>query len=557
MNPEAQQQPARSSDAKAEIGQLNKLLGDCMLRDKVQLEKRLQGLARRVKQGQPVDRGLGEVRRQIEQSTAMLGARKAALPAIEYPETLPVSEHRQQIADAISKHPVVIVAGETGSGKTTQLPKICLELGRGLQGLVGHTQPRRIAARSVAGRIATELGTRIGELVGFKVRFSDQTSASSHIKLMTDGILLAEIRSDPELWAYDTIIVDEAHERSLNIDFLLGYLKRLMPRRPDLKIIITSATINTEAFSRFFDDAPVIEVSGRSYPVEIVYRPLQGDEDDQDRDLPEAIAQAVEELGRVDPTGDTLVFLPGEREIREAAEALHHHSLNRAGSHTEIVPLYSRLSPAEQDRVFQPHKGRRIVLATNVAETSLTVPGIRFVVDSGLARISRYSARTKVQRLPIEPISQASASQRAGRCGRIAAGTCVRLYAEEDFAKRPAQTDPEILRTNLASVILQMENLNLGEVAAFPFMDAPEGRNVADGYRLLAELNAVDDKQRLTDTGRMLARMPLDPRIGRMLIEANRKQCLDEMLVIASALAVQDPRLRPADAQQQADQKQR
>jgi len=552
MDSEAEKQAAGRDDAKAEIGLLRGMLDDCMLRDRKPLKKRLQGLSRRVKQGLPVDRSLGKLRRQLEQSIAIVAARKQAAPEIEYPASLPVSEQRQRIAETIRKNPVVIVAGETGSGKTTQLPKICLELGRGLHGLIGHTQPRRIAARSVAGRIAQELGGSIGDVVGFKVRFSDQTRREGSIKLMTDGILLAEIRSDPELWAYDTIIVDEAHERSLNIDFLLGYLKRLMPRRPELKIIITSATINTEAFSRFFDNAPVIEVSGRSHPVEIIHEPLNGDEDDQDRDLPEAIVHAVEKLGQIDATGDTLVFLPGEREIREATDALHHHSL----PHTEIVPLFSRLSAAEQDRVFQPHKGRRIVLSTNVAETSLTVPGIRFVIDSGLARISRYSPRTKVQRLPIEPVSQASARQRAGRCGRIAAGTCIRLYAEDDLAKRPAQTDPEILRTNLASVILQMASLGLGDVAAFPFMDGPEARAIGDGYRLLAELGAVDDARRLTEVGKKLAHMSLDPRLARMLIEADTKRSLHEVLIIVAALSVQDPRLRPAEERREADQRQ-
>lgn len=553
MNQDAAEKQADNYDTKAEIKRLTGLLDACMLRDRIQLQKRLRGLERRIQKGQPVDRGLKEISNLIEQSTATLITRKGALPVIEYPEELPVSEHREEIAAAIRGHQVVIVAGETGSGKTTQLPKLCLELGRGINGLIGHTQPRRIAARSVAGRIARELNGQVGELVGFKVRFSDQTKPTCSIKLMTDGILLAEIQSDPELLAYDTIIIDEAHERSLNIDFLLGYLKRLLPRRPDLKTIITSATINTQAFSRFFDDAPVIEVSGRSYPVEIIYHPLQGDEDDQDRDLPEAIAHAVEELGKIDPAGDTLVFLPGEREIREAAEALHHHSL----PHTEVLPLFSRLSPAEQDRIFQPHTGRRIVLATNVAETSLTVPGIRFVIDSGLARISRYSTRTKVQRLPIEAISQASANQRAGRCGRIGPGTCIRLFSEDSFARRPAQTDPEILRTNLASVILQMAGLGLGDVSAFPFMDTPEDRAIRDGYRLLGELQTVDEKKRLTAIGKSISRMPLDPRMARMLIEADRKRALHEVLIIVAAMSVQDPRLRPADALQQADQSHR
>lgn len=548
MNPESSESKRITHHAEAELKRLKGLLGECLLRDEILLGKRLKGLTRRAKQKQPVDKGLREVSKLVEKSMSAVAHRKSSLPPIEYPD-LPVSEHKASIAEAIGKHQVVIVAGETGSGKTTQLPKICLELGRGMRGLIGHTQPRRIAARSVATRIANELGSNIGELVGYKVRFSDHTKPESSIKLMTDGILLAEIQSDPELWAYDTLIIDEAHERSLNIDFLLGYLKRLLPRRPDLKVIITSATINTASFSRFFDDAPVIEVSGRSYPVDIIYQPVNGDEDDRDRDLPEAIAAAIEELGQIDPLGDILVFLPGEREIREAADALHHHSL----PNTEIISLFSRLSPAEQDKVFQSHQGRRIVLATNVAETSLTVPGIRFVVDSGLARISRYSARTKVQRLPVEAISQASANQRAGRCGRVSAGTCIRLYAEDDYAKRPPQTDPEILRTNLASVILQMASLGLGDVAAFPFMDAPEGRAISDGYRLLGELQAVNEQKQLTETGRKLARMPLDPRIGRMLIEADRKRCLHEVLIIAAALSVQDPRMRPADAQQQAD----
>jgi ATP-dependent helicase HrpA len=491
---------------------------------------------------------------------------------ISYPPHLPVSERREDIAAAIRDHQVVIVAGETGSGKTTQLPKICLELGRSM---IGHTQPRRIAARSVAERIAEELGTELGDLVGYQVRFTDKTSAASRVKLMTDGILLAELQRDHDLRRYDTIIIDEAHERSLNIDFLLGYLRRLLPRRPDLKVIVTSATIDTQRFSDHFGGAPIIEVSGRTFPVEIRYRPLMelpedtgpdadGEGEPVVRDQTEAIVDAVKELCAEGP-GDVLVFLPGEREIRDTADALG--DLPR----TEIVPLYSRLSAAEQHRVFQPHTGRRVVLATNVAETSLTVPGIRYVVDTGLARISRYSSRTKVQRLPIEPISQASANQRSGRCGRVEAGIAIRLYAEEDFAGRPEFTDPEILRTNLASVILQMASLRLGEIARFPFVEPPESRNVTAGVQLLEELGALGSPNeagkrhestgrnpRLTRIGRRLARLPIDPRLGRMILEAERLGCVREVIVIAAALSLQDPRERPgADhpkEQAQADQ---
>lgn len=490
---------------------------------------------------------------------------------INYPPHLPVSERREDIAAAIRDHQVVIVAGETGSGKTTQLPKICLELGRSM---IGHTQPRRIAARSVAERIAEELGTELGDLVGYQVRFTDRTSAASRIKLMTDGILLAELQRDRDLRRYDTIIIDEAHERSLNIDFLLGYLKRLLPRRPDLKVIVTSATIDTQRFSEHFASggvgAPVIEVSGRTFPVEIRYRPLlelpEADDEGEPvvRDQTEGVVDAVKELCAEGP-GDILVFLPGEREIRDTADALG--DLPR----TEIVPLYSRLSAAEQHRVFQPHTGRRVVLATNVAETSLTVPGIRYVVDTGLARISRYSSRTKVQRLPIEPISQASANQRSGRCGRVEAGIAIRLYDEEDFAGRPEFTEPEILRTNLASVILQMASLGLGEIARFPFVEPPESRNVTAGVQLLEELGALGSPNerdrrpestgrnpRLTRLGRRLARLPIDPRLGRMILEAERLGCVREVIVIAAALSLQDPRERPgADhpkEQAQADQ---
>ena len=535
------------------INDLFAKLDACMLADRRGFSKRLHGLWQRLKQGQAIDRSLTGLTQDIGASVGRGLRRRENLPAITYPEELPVSEKRTTIAEAIGAHQVVIIAGETGSGKTTQIPKICLELGRGIVGQIGHTQPRRIAARSVAGRIAQELGSRVGEHVGYKVRFSDQTKKDGYIKLMTDGILLAEIQSDPLLLAYDTIIIDEAHERSLNIDFLLGFLKQLLPKRADLKLIITSATINTERFSEFYDKAPVIEVSGRSYPVDILYRPMQGDEDDQDRDLPQAIVDAVDEAARLDSFGDILVFLPGEREIRDVTEALHQHAMNN----TEVVPLLSRLSPAEQDKVFQSHTGRRIVLATNVAETSLTVPGIRFVIDSGLARISSYSARTKVQRLPIEAISQASANQRSGRCGRVAAGVCFRLYAEENFNNRPPQTDPEIRRTNLASVILQMSNLGLGELGRFPFMDAPEKKSIGDGYALLEELQAIDSDKKLTPIGKKLVRLPVDPRIGRMLLQADKERALHELLIIAAAMSVQDPRSRPMDMQQQADEKHR
>ncbi|BBH17936.1 ATP-dependent helicase [Nocardioides baekrokdamisoli] len=474
---------------------------------------------------------------------------EAASVSIEFPADLPISQRRDDIARAISEHQVVIVAGETGSGKTTQLPKICLALGRTK---IGHTQPRRIAARSVAERIAEELGSEIGDLVGYQVRFTDRTSAASKIKVMTDGILLAELSRDRDLKKYDTIIIDEAHERSLNIDFLLGYLKRLLPRRPDLKVIVTSATIDTQRFSDHFSDergvgAPVIEVSGRTYPVEVRYRPLIALPDDEDgepvvRDMTEAIVEAVRELSAEGP-GDVLVFLPGEREIRDAADAL-----TAAALAVEVLPLFSRLSAAEQHRVFSSHKGRRVVLSTNVAETSLTVPGIRYVVDSGLARISRYSVRTKVQRLPIEPISQASANQRSGRCGRVEAGVAIRLYAEDDFGARPAFTEPEILRTNLASVMLQMAWLRLGDLGRFPFVEAPDRKQVASAEQLLGELRAVrPDGRGLTEIGRRLARLPIDPRMGRMILEADRLGCVREVLVIAAALSLQDPRERPSE----------
>ncbi|MCW2602324.1 MAG: hrpA [Pseudonocardiales bacterium] len=479
---------------------------------------------------------------------------------IRYPADLPISQRRDDIAGAIRDHQVVVLAGETGSGKTTQLPKICLELGRGTKGIIGHTQPRRIAARTVAERIAQELETPLGDLVGYTVRFHDQVGPNTRVKLMTDGILLAEIQRDRMLRAYDTLIIDEAHERSLTIDFLLGYLKQLLPRRPDLKVIITSATIDPQRFAAHFSDAPVIEVSGRTYPVEVRYRPLdaltaveapgarRGDTEPKDQNT--AICDAVRELWR-DIDGDILVFLSGEREIRDAAEAVGAMSLPGC----DVLPLYGRLSAAEQHRVFNDHTGRRVVLATNVAETSLTVPGIRAVIDVGTARISRYSLRTKVQRLPIEPISQASANQRAGRCGRVAPGICIRLYAETDFDARPEFTEPEILRTNLASVVLQMAALGLGDVAAFPFLDPPDQRAVRDAIFLLDELGALDSKKadspqlELTPTGRSLARLPVDPRLGRMLLEADTGGCLAELLVLTSAMSIQDPRERPTDQQ--------
>jgi ATP-dependent helicase HrpA len=472
---------------------------------------------------------------------------------ISYPENLPVSGRVADIKAALAQHQVLIVAGETGSGKTTQLPKICLELGRGRKGMIGHTQPRRLAARTVSTRIADELGVPQGSVVGFQVRFSDTSSEQTLVKVMTDGILLAETRNDPQLRRYDTIIIDEAHERSLNIDFLLGYLKRLLPKRPDLKVIITSATIDVEKFSAHFNHAPVIEVSGRSYPVDTLYRPPT--EAEGEPELGEQVLAAFEEIRQREKQTrpayrDVLVFLSGEREIRETAEVLRKQNI----PDLEVLPLYARLSNKEQQRVFSPHAGRRIVLTTNVAETSLTVPGIGYVIDSGTARISRYSVRSKIQRLPVEAISQASANQRAGRCGRLCPGVCIRLYSEEDFRNRPAFTDTEITRTNLASVILQMLSLRLGDIERFPFLEAPESRAVRDGFKLLEELQAVDDKNRLTPYGQQMARLPLDPRLARVLVEATQRSCLREILIIVSALGTQDPRERPLDKQQAADE---
>ncbi|MGH8740371.1 MAG: ATP-dependent RNA helicase HrpA, partial [Burkholderiales bacterium] len=470
--------------------------------------------------------------------------------SIRFDPALPVSARRDEIRSAIAQHPVVVVCGETGSGKTTQLPKILLEMGRGEAGRIGHTQPRRIAARAVAARIAEELGAELGGLVGYKVRFHDKLRAESVVKLMTDGILLAETQGDPQLRQYGSIIVDEAHERSVNIDFLLGYLKQLVAQRHDLKVVVTSATIDAERFSAHFGGAPVIEVSGRLYPVELRYRPVAGDAEDTTREEEEqALADAVAELCR-EGEGDVLVFLPGEREIRDTAEVLRKHRLQ-----AELLPLYSRLSAAEQDRVFRPGAQRRIVLATNVAETSLTVPRIRYVVDTGLARVKRYSYRNKVEMLRVEPISQAAATQRAGRCGRVAEGVCIRLYSEEDYAKRPPFTDPELLRASLASVILRAKGLGLEEVENFPFLDPPSPRAVADGYGLLQELNGVHEDKSLTAVGWELSRLPLDPRVARMLVAGRAEGCLEQVLVIAAALSVQDPRERPLDLAAAADER--
>ncbi|GHW32645.1 ATP-dependent RNA helicase HrpA [Vibrio cholerae] len=550
--PDSAAQPKANSAAS-----LKKALGECLIKDRFRFSKRIDG-ASKIKNESARNAVFDEIALDIAQSMMVVEQRKQQMPKIEYPALLPVSQKRDDIAQAIAHHQVVIVAGETGSGKTTQLPKICAELGRGKYGLIGHTQPRRLAARSVANRIAEEMETELGGFVGYKVRFTDQISDQTQIKLMTDGILLAEIQNDRFLNQYDTIIIDEAHERSLNIDFILGYLKQLLPRRPDLKVIITSATIDPERFSKHFSNAPIIEVSGRTYPVEVRYRPLVGDDDSEsDRDQLEGIFQAVDELCD-EGLGDILIFMNGEREIRDTADALSKRNLRD----TEIVPLYARLSAGEQNKIFQPHAGRRIVLATNVAETSLTVPGIKYVIDPGTARISRYSYRTKVQRLPIEPVSQASANQRKGRCGRTEEGICIRLYSEEDFLSRPEFTDPEILRTNLASVILQMTALGLGDIEAFPFVEAPDKRNIQDGVRLLEELGAINDqikdpKKRLTESGKQLARLPIDPRLARMVLEASKLGCLKEVMIIASALSIQDPRERPSDKQQSADDKHR
>jgi ATP-dependent helicase HrpA len=479
-------------------------------------------------------------------------ARRASVPPIRYDEILPVSARRAEIAAALAASPVVIVSGATGSGKSTQLPKICLELGRGLDGMIGHTQPRRIAAHALASRLALELGAPLGDLVGYQVRFVDRTGPRTLVKLMTDGVLLRELERDPWLTRYDTLILDEAHERNLNLDFLLGICRRLVARRPELKVMVTSATIETRRFAEYFGDAPVIEIEGLSYPVEVRYRPIDP-EDESPSPLASAVATAAGELA-VDArgiAGDVLVFLPGERQIQETLEVLRRD----APPGRELLPLYSRLPTAEQERIFAPHPSGRIILATNVAETSLTIPGVRFVIDSGLARISRYSPRAKLQRLPIEPISRASADQRKGRCGREGEGICIRLYAETEFAARPEYTEPEIHRTNLASLVLQMAALGLGAPEEFPFLDAPDGRLLNDGYRLLAELSAVDGDRRITRLGRRMARLPVDPRLARILVEAARLGALRECLVITSFLSIQDPRERPAGRQEAADER--
>ncbi|HHF5476458.1 TPA: ATP-dependent RNA helicase HrpA [Haemophilus influenzae] len=531
-------------------------LNDIMLVDQRRLSARIHGIGK-IKSQEAQQAVAAEIQQQIEQARLRVEQRKSAVQnPIVFPESLPVSQRKVEIQKLLSEHQVIVVAGETGSGKTTQLPKMCLELGFGNLGMIGHTQPRRIAARSVAVRIAEELETELGDLVGYKVRFNDQISDNTQIKLMTDGILLAEIQNDRFLNQYSCLIIDEAHERSLNNDFILGYLKQLLPRRRDLKLIITSATIDVERFSKHFNNAPIIEVSGRTYPVEVRYRPVV-EEDDQDQ--LQGILNAVDEL-QAEGRGDILIFMNGEREIRDTAEALQKQNLK----HTEILPLFARLSAQEQNKIFHPSGLNRIVLATNVAETSLTVPGIKYVIDPGTARISRYSYRTKVQRLPIEPISQASANQRKGRCGRVSEGICIRLYSEEDFNSRPEFTDPEILRTNLASVILQMTALGLDDIEAFPFVDAPDKRHIQDGIKLLEELGAFEmvrtkagEKRLLTRVGRQLAQLPVDPRLAKMILSAVNFGCVYEMMIIVSALSIQDPRERPQEKQQASDEKHR
>ncbi|CAM4152526.1 ATP-dependent RNA helicase HrpA [Pseudoalteromonas byunsanensis] len=539
------------------VGPLFAELKSCLKKDQFLLKKRLHG-ANKITDANKQSKVVASIEEAILKSQSLKVQRTERLPKVSYPELLPVSQKKDEIKAAIEQHQVVIVAGETGSGKTTQLPKICLELGRGVDGYIGHTQPRRLAARSVANRIAEELDCELGQQVGFKIRFSDQVSDNTYVKLMTDGILLAEIQQDRYLNQYDTIIIDEAHERSLNIDFILGYLKNLLPKRPDLKVIITSATIDPERFSKHFNNAPIIEVSGRTYPVEVRYKPVldsASNDSEAQNDQLQGIFDAVDELCAEGP-GDILIFMNGEREIRDTADALDKRNLKGV----EVLPLYARLSNAEQNRIFAPHSRRRIVLSTNVAETSLTVPGIRYVIDPGTARISRYSYRTKVQRLPIEAISQASANQRKGRCGRVEAGICIRLYSEEDFLSRPEFTDPEILRTNLASVILQMLGLGLGDITQFPFVQAPDSRNINDGIALLEELEAVHPSKRrqstkLTPSGRTLSRLPIDPRLAKMVFTADKLGALREVIVIVAALSIQDPRERPQEKRGAADEK--
>ena len=531
-----------------QLAELENSLQKCRIKDRFYLARKIGQIRDRLKKSQNTDQMLNKLQRDFQSSVEYCQQRLSSLPNITYPEELPVSQKRDDIIQTINDHQVIIICGETGSGKTTQLPKMCLQAGLGISGLIGHTQPRRLAARAVATRIASELQTELGTSVGFKVRFSDHSNEHSLIKLMTDGILLSETHHDPLLSQYDCIIVDEAHERSLNIDFLLGYLKILCVKRPDLKIIITSATIDPGRFSRHFDNAPVIEVSGRTYPVQVEYRDTET-EDNQAVDLPTAISRCVDEISRHD-RGDILVFLSGERDIRETADFLSKQSY----PNTEILPLLARLSASEQNRIFSSSSMRRIVLSTNVAETSLTVPGIKYVIDSGVARISRYSWRSKIQRLPVEKISQASANQRKGRCGRVSAGVCYRLYSEDDFNLRPEFTEPEIQRTNLAAVILTMQQLKLGNIDKFPFVEAPDPRLIKDGYKLLLELGAIDQRHKITPIGSQLARLPIDPKLGRTLIEASVENCLTEALIIISALAIQDPKERPLNKQQAADE---
>ena len=529
------------------LSEISGKLDECMLADRYRIMRTIRKINQRSQQDKPTDHLLEKTIHLFQKSRTRRQQRARSVLPVHYPEVLPVSERRAEIKKLVRDHQVVIVCGETGSGKTTQLPKICLELGYGVSGMIGHTQPRRIAARAVSSRIAEEMSCELGQQVGYKVRFDEQVSDGTMVKLMTDGMLLTETRSDRYLNQYEVIIIDEAHERSLNIDFLIGYLKHILSRRPELKIIITSATIDPQRFSRHFHDAPVIEVSGRTYPVDIQYRPMIEQEEEQD--VVAAVVNTVDEISRIDH-GDILVFLSGEREIREAANALNKQNLRL----TEILPLYGRLSASEQNRIFKPGGKRHIVLATNIAETSLTVPRIRYVIDAGRARISRYSHRLKIQQLPIERISQASANQRAGRCGRVSAGICFRLYSEEDYLSRPVYTQPEILRTNLAAVILQMHALNLGTIESFPFIEPPDPRFIRDGVRQLRELGAMDNAERLTPLGKRLAQLPIDPRVGRMLFAAQEQGCLAEILIIAAALETQDPRERPMEKQQQADQ---
>ena len=538
------------------------MLNQCLTSDRAWAEQKLHQVKQRQRRKQPCDALFKQIEERLERSCKQVEQRLSNQQPIEYPD-LPVAQRREEILELLSEHQVVVIAGETGSGKTTQLPKMCLELGFGGKGLIGHTQPRRLAARTVAARIAEELHCPLGTRVGYQVRFSDQTDENTQIKVMTDGILLAATQHDPLLLKYEVLIIDEAHERSLNIDFLLGYVKRILPKRPDLKVIITSATIDVQRFSIHFDQAPVVEVSGRTYPVEQLYRPLMSGSESSG--VTQSIVDAIEELEQIErrngsAMGDVLVFHSGERDIRETAEFLRKaQAHSRTLKHCEILPLYARLSLSEQNRVFHldKRKGRRIVLATNVAETSLTVPGIKYVIDTGVARISRYSYRSKVQRLPIEPISQASANQRAGRCGRVSAGVCIRLYSEEDFNGRPEFTDAEIQRTSLASVILQMLSLKLGDISQFPFVDPPDARYINDGFKLLQELGAVDDKRHITKIGWQLSRLPIDPRLGRMVIEAAHTGSVREVLIIVSALSVQDPRERPQEKRQASDEKHR